>query len=80
MVRTGDTARPASELIGYARVSTDAQNLALQLDALHQAGCARVYSQPGGSVWSTAMTGRPDRSMGQRRWVRACRELADNGS
>jgi DNA invertase Pin-like site-specific DNA recombinase len=30
-------------LIGYARVSTDDQNLDLQRDALAQAGCLRVY-------------------------------------
>jgi DNA invertase Pin-like site-specific DNA recombinase len=47
MDRTGDTARAASELIGYARVSTDEQNLALQLDALHQASCTRVYKDVG---------------------------------
>jgi DNA invertase Pin-like site-specific DNA recombinase len=29
--------------IGYARVSTDDQNLALQLDALRQADCTKVY-------------------------------------
>jgi DNA invertase Pin-like site-specific DNA recombinase len=29
--------------IGYARVSTDDQNLALQLDALRQAECTKVY-------------------------------------
>jgi hypothetical protein len=34
MDRTGDTPRGASEPIAYARVSTDEQNLALQLDAL----------------------------------------------
>jgi hypothetical protein len=33
-------------LIGYARVSTDLQNLDLQLDALSDAGSARVYRAP----------------------------------
>lgn len=33
--------------IGYARVSTSDQNIALQTDALEKAGCERVYADRG---------------------------------
>jgi hypothetical protein len=32
-------------LLGYARVSTDQQDHALQLDALAKAGCDRVFTE-----------------------------------
>src|SRR5215468_7229347 len=31
--------------IGYARVSTDGQTLQAQTEALHSAGCARIYAE-----------------------------------
>jgi DNA invertase Pin-like site-specific DNA recombinase len=42
-------------LLGYARVSTVDQNLALQRDALTEAGCARIFTEQ----MSGAVTDRP---------------------
>lgn len=41
--------------IGYARVSTKEQNLALQIDALNKAGCKNIYEE----IASGAKTKRP---------------------
>jgi DNA invertase Pin-like site-specific DNA recombinase len=43
--------------IGYARVSTDEQTLALQLDALNGAGCDRIFQDDGISGTSTKRPG-----------------------
>ena len=43
-------------LVGYARVSTQEQDLALQLDALTSAGCEKLYEEKA----SGARTDRPE--------------------
>src|SRR5271170_7356636 len=51
---TGDTpSKPM--LIGYARVSTFDQNLALQRDALTEAGCPKIFAEQ----MSSAVADRP---------------------
>ncbi len=45
----------AGDLVGYARVSTSDQTVALQLDALHEAGCVRVFEETA----SGTQRGRP---------------------
>ena len=37
-------------LVGYARVSTQEQTLALQQDALKQAGCERIFTETVGGA------------------------------
>src|SRR5499433_1302188 len=56
-VRSSDAGEITSKpmLIGYARVSTVDQNLALQRDALTEAGCAKIFTEQ----MSGAVTDRP---------------------
>src|SRR5579875_3299206 len=47
----------ADMLIGYVRVSTSDQNARLQLDALKQAGCERIFRDEGVSGSTTNRPG-----------------------
>lgn len=49
--------------IGYARVSTDEQNLSLQIDALTEVGCEKIFSDQG---FSGSLANRPNLSRALR--------------
>src|ERR1700730_4873761 len=54
-LRPGEDRSSKGMLLGYARVSTIDQNLALQRDALAEAGCGRMFTEQ----LSGAVTDRP---------------------
>ena len=45
LTRPDEVPHPKGMLIGYARVSTLDQNLALQRDALAEAGCGKIFTE-----------------------------------
>jgi predicted site-specific integrase-resolvase len=70
-VRSSDAGDITSKpmLIGYARVSTADQNLALQRDALTEAGCQKMFTEQ----MSGAVTDRPGHETPHDRALRIIR-------
>ena len=48
----------SNEVVGYARVSTSDQDVALQLDALRGAGVERIFKDVGSGVAQAPPTAR----------------------
>lgn len=47
-------------LVGYARVSTHDESSALQLDALHSAGCRRIFVEKASGAQRDRVLDCPD--------------------
>ena len=44
---------PPARIVGYARVSSTSQNLDAQMDALHQAGCTKTFTDTASGATSS---------------------------
>ena len=66
-------------IYGYARVSTDSQTLQAQTEALHGAGCAKIYSEKISGACAGATSCQEYRQKPER-WRQAGRIEQDFGA